>query len=139
MRTVFVNFPKSSEAIARRWMNRHTTQVGEDEWHGYTFDLRRPGFKQHALYCHLDDDYSDWDSDTWTALKSAIPGLSAYIQADVSGRIAGEKEVRNLVLGLLATVPGSVADDDMTTHQWTLKEIKNGTLVEGHRFFDQEG
>ncbi|MBE9556543.1 MAG: hypothetical protein IMF08_06770 [Proteobacteria bacterium] len=73
------------------------------------------------------------------ALKSNLPSPIAYVQIDVSGRIPGDTEVREFILGFLDAVPGTVAEDDYTSHPWTGTEVREGKSIEGHPFFDYQG
>lgn len=59
-------------------------------------------------------------------------------QIDISGRFDGTIEVKNLLTQLLESVNG-YAMDDYTGYFWSSEQIKNGSLVEGHPFFDYKG
>jgi hypothetical protein len=56
------------------------------------------------------------------------------VGADVSGRIDGTEEVRQLAALLLQH--GGVAVDDYSAHAWTLAEIESDAEFDGLRFFD---
>jgi hypothetical protein len=58
---------------------------------------------------------------------------------DVSGTVPGDREVRDLVLALLECVPEAVATDDYPAHGWRSEEIRDGTRIQGHCFFDYQG
>ena len=59
-------------------------------------------------------------------------------QIDISGRHAGTAEIKRL-LGVLLSEFDAYAVDDYTNYFWTLHEIDNDVLVEGHTFFDHVG
>jgi hypothetical protein len=62
----------------------------------------------------------------------------ASVLADVAGRHPGDAEVRALLSALLGTFHG-VAQDEYTSHSWTLEQVLSGAKVEGHGFFDHRG
>lgn len=70
------------------------------------------------------------------AILGGLPSL--IVMVDVSSRVPGTVEVQTIAGHILRKYQG-VAWDDHTTHCWTLNEILNGFLVEGHPFFDCEG
>lgn len=63
-----------------------------------------------------------------------------YVQfgGDISGRIAGEKEVRSF-FELALTEFGGFAFEEYTRHAWTLDQTRHGHQEEGHAFFDYRG
>jgi hypothetical protein len=65
---------------------------------------------------------------------------TVWVHCDVSGRAAGDMEVRHLVEALLSSYRG-VTFDDYTSlaHGWTLEEIRRGEKVDGIGFFDGHG
>lgn len=63
---------------------------------------------------------------------------SVVIMADVSGRHPGDEQVSRFVTAILTQFPG-VAQDEYTPHCWTLDEVLQGDLVDGHPFFDYRG
>ena len=132
MRSVFVHFQEFAEQIARDWLDKHMTNVAENEW-----EARSQGTT--TLFCGLSADIDDWEPEELSEFRSVIPEPSAYVQIDISGKIPGDREVRKTVLGLLSSVSGSLAQDDYTDHLWTLREIYERSVVEGHPFFDYLG
>jgi hypothetical protein len=62
------------------------------------------------------------------------------ILADVSGRVAGDHEVRHLVESVLTHLEG-IAIDDYTfpEHAWQIAEIRADHRVNGLKFFDYQG
>lgn len=73
------------------------------------------------------------------ALEASLGRLpDVTVVADVSGRVPGDKDVRQFAELLLNEFRG-VAWDDYTDHCWTLHEIQTDAKVEGHSFFDYEG
>jgi hypothetical protein len=58
--------------------------------------------------------------------------------ANVSGRHDGAQQVRRFVETLLESWPG-VAEDENSSHLWTLLEVRSGSGVDGRRFFLREG
>lgn len=134
MRSVLVHFEKSKEQVAREWLNDHLEHSGVDL---YPWLARSEG--DSVLWFAISDFFDDWEPDDLSEFRSKFPQPSAYIQIDISGRIPGDREVREAVIGLLSEVPGSVAEDDYTNHLWTHQEIDEGFLVGGHPFFDYRG
>jgi hypothetical protein len=79
------------------------------------------------------------DDEILSIASTALGGTPALaIMADVSGRHAGDVEVREFAGGLLGRFPG-VAFDDFSNRAWTLAEIEAGLPVEGMTFFDYGG
>ena len=60
------------------------------------------------------------------------------LTADVSGRHLGRAEVRKFVISLLERFTG-VAEDDYSTHLWSLTEIASNKQINGLFFFDPGG
>jgi hypothetical protein len=60
------------------------------------------------------------------------------VTINVSGRHKGDQEVQKCINALLSRFVG-VAQDEYTSHFWTLTEIQSGTRIEGHLFFDYQG
>jgi hypothetical protein len=63
---------------------------------------------------------------------------SVSVIADVSGRHPGDTEVVQFVRTLLQEFAG-VAQDEYTSHCWTLEEVLAGHQVQAHPFFDYLG
>lgn len=82
---------------------------------------------------------SDLETDVQQSVVAALGGPPAVtVLADVAGRHPGDTEVRALLSALLRTFRG-VAQDEYTSHSWTLEEVLSGHQVEGHPFFDYQG
>lgn len=65
---------------------------------------------------------------------------TVWVHCDVSGRAAGDAEVRHLVETLLSSYQGTAFDDYTSlAHGWTLDEIRRGELVDQIGFFDGPG
>jgi hypothetical protein len=127
MRSVFV-FPAGERAETVASLNRHLPQQGGS----WTLDAN--------LYIAIDDEqvghlFSDWDPGDVAALEAAIGHHPTWaVEVEISGRIDGTAEVRQLVALLLGR--GGVATDDYSAHPWTLQEIESGAVAGGLRFFD---
>ncbi|NEA66784.1 hypothetical protein [Streptomyces sp. SID12488] len=127
MRSVFV-FPAGERAETVASLDQHLPQQ------------RDPWSLDGNLYIDIGDEqsghfFSDWDPDEVAVLEAAVghhPGWA--VQIDISGRIDGTTEIRQLVALLIEH--GGVALDDYSTHPWTLQEIESGTVIGGLRFFD---
>ncbi|MDT0266000.1 hypothetical protein RM844_06800 [Streptomyces sp. DSM 44915] len=130
MRNVFV-FPAGERARTVSWLDRHAPAQREP-WH-----------VAGCLWVEIDDERSgllfhDWEPEDVAVLEAAVghrPTWAARI--DVSGRVNGRPEVRQLVGLLLAH--GGVAVDDHSAHPWTAPEIASDTPVGGLRFFNSPG
>ncbi|KUJ56905.1 hypothetical protein ADL25_04885 [Streptomyces sp. NRRL F-5122] len=127
MRSVFV-FPAGERAETVASLDRHLPEQ------------RDPWTVEGNLYIEIDDEqagylFSDWDPDDMAALEAAVGHHPTWaVQIDISGRIDGTTEVRQLVELLLQH--GGVVTDDYSAHPWTLQEIKSGAVNDGLRFFD---
>ena len=132
MRSILIHFQSENESLVGDWLDKAATRMEAQEWH-----LRSGG--QTILSCRLSDDFSDWSPGELDSLRNAVPAPSLYLQADVSGRIPGDDEVKALWQGVLDIVPAARVQDDHTEHLWTREELDRGTLVQGHPFFDYKG
>ncbi|MFE4175725.1 hypothetical protein ACFRR7_27410 [Streptomyces sp. NPDC056909] len=127
MRSVFV-FPAGERGETVASLDRHLPQQ------------RDPWTLGGNLYIEIDDEqtgylFSDWDPDDVVILEAALGHHPTWaVQIDISGRIDGTAEVRQLVALLLEH--GGVAIDDYSAHPWTLQEIDSGVVNAGLRFFD---
>ncbi|MEV0040408.1 hypothetical protein [Streptomyces sp. NPDC050804] len=127
MRSVFV-FPAGERGETVASLDRHLPQQ------------RDPWTLGGNLYIEIDDEqtgylFSDWDPDDVVVLEAALGHHPTWaVQIDISGRIDGTAEVRQLVALLLEH--GGVAIDDYSAHPWTLQEIESGVVNAGLRFFD---
>jgi hypothetical protein len=65
-----------------------------------------------------------------------VPDVS--LLAEVSGRHAGDAEVRTFVKFLLGHFRG-VACDEYSVYCWTLADIETDARFDGHPFFDYNG
>ncbi|MFF4041347.1 hypothetical protein [Streptomyces sp. NPDC001816] len=127
MRSVFV-FPAGERAETVALLDRHLPRQ------------RDPWTVEGNLYIEIHDEqagylFSDWDPDDVAVLEAAVGHHPTWaVQIDISGRIDGTAEVRQLVELLLEHA--GVATDDYSAHPWTLQEIKSGAVNDGLRFFD---
>ena len=75
----------------------------------------------------------------WSDLVQNLGSEPAVIlMADVSGRHAGDEQVKQFIQIILTTFEG-VAQDDYSLHYWSLDEILSGHKIQGHHFFDYQG
>ena len=80
-----------------------------------------------------------FEADEWSALVEALGGEPMVsLGVDVSGRHAGDQQVKEFLSAVLSKFHG-IAQDDYTEHCWTLEEILSGHKEEGHTFFDYDG
>ncbi|MEV0900394.1 hypothetical protein [Actinoplanes sp. NPDC049802] len=127
MRTVFA-FPASSREKAIELLTEHLPERS------------RPWVMNGALYIDIEDEgngtlYVDWEPEALAVLDAAAGRRPHWaVQIDISGRIDGTADVRQLLELLLSA--GGVAFDDYTNHAWSLPEIKNGSTFSGLGFFD---
>lgn len=93
-------------------------------------------------YLYVDfypDAQRECETDEWIALTKTLGGEPAVnLIVDVSGRHAGDQQVKEFVSAVLSKFPG-VAKDEYTEHCWTLEEVLSGHHEEGHPFFDYNG
>ncbi len=132
MRSVFLHFPNQHLQLAHVWLDGFAVRVSPDEWCS-------PSADSAVLWFYPYDDYSELEPEHLALLQQRFPEGIASIHADVSGRIPGQREVRDLALRFLAAVPESCVEDDYTDHLWSASEIEDNTHVEGHGFFDTQG
>jgi hypothetical protein len=99
-----------------------------------------PWVMNGALYIDIEDErngtlYVDWEADELAVLDAAVGHRPSWaVQIDISGRVEGTADVRQLLKLLLAS--GGVAFDDYTDHAWSLPEIIDGSTFNGLCFFD---
>jgi hypothetical protein len=106
-------------------------------------ELRHPTVQGLYVSCE------DYLNDTWVGfrdefqeLQRAIGGLTptTHVDADVSGNVAGDSELRWLARCLLEEYAGFAFDDFLSyTHAWTLPEINGNEKFDGLGFFDYQG
>jgi hypothetical protein len=127
MRTVFV-FPAGERAESVASLDQHLPQQCE------------PWTVDGNLFINIDDEqtgylFCDCDPEEVAAVEAAIGHHPTWaVHVDISGRIDGTTEVRQLVALLLEQ--GGVATDDCSAHPWTRQEIQSGAVIDGLRFFD---
>lgn len=114
----------------------HPDGVGELRYpsaHDPTLYVKCEGYEWVERY-GLQDEYAE--------LLQAIGGRepTAHVGVDVSGRIPGDVEVRQLAAILLRKFDGFVFDGFLSyAHAWTLSEIEQETVYDGLKFFDYLG
>jgi hypothetical protein len=78
--------------------------------------------------------YCDWEPEGSAAVEAARGYVPTWaVGCDISGRIPGHADIRELTLELLRD--GGVAVDDYSDHPWTTEEIAEDRIVDGRRFF----
>lgn len=129
MRTVFA-FPTSSLAVTTELLDRTMPGRSRPWTDGNLF--------VGAAEEHEGRLFGDWEPDDVRCVETALGYHPTWaLQVDVSGRIDGTVEVRDLLRRVLED--GGVAVDDYSDHSWTLQEIESGFTVEGLGFFDFRG
>ncbi|SHJ35420.1 hypothetical protein SAMN05421803_105217 [Nocardiopsis flavescens] len=127
MRTVFV-FPAAGLDETVGTLDRHLP------------GRRLPWVMEGCLYIELEVEgtdhlFTDWEPGAVAALDAALGYHPSWgLQVDVSGRVDGTAEVHRMAALLLRG--GGVAVDDYSDHPWTPREIADGAVVGGLRFFD---
>jgi len=93
-------------------------------------------------YLYIDfytDGPREFEPEDWAVLVKTLSGQpSISLVVNVSGRHPGDRELMEFVSAVLSKVDG-FAQDEYTSHCWTLKEIVSGHQEEGHPFFDYPG
>ncbi len=133
MRSVQIHLIDTKPEDVRAALSGFARQQTSEQW------LYPPDAKQPSLYIEFFTDFSCYEPEDFAILERALgrrPDVS--VVADVSGRVPGHTEVRAFAECLLTRFRG-VVDDEFARHGWTLAEIRAGTTVEGHHFFDYEG
>ncbi|WP_306366350.1 hypothetical protein [Nocardiopsis sp. CC223A] len=101
---------------------------------------RDPWIMEDALHIDIDDEptgylFRGWDPEDVAVLDAALGYHPARaLQVNVTGRVDGTAELHRLAALLLEH--GGAAYDDHSRHAWTLREIEEGTVIDGLRFFD---
>jgi len=132
MRSVFVYITESSMMEVEAFLSR--------EFPGQSRPWIYPTQPQdNVLYIDLYDDLYKEEPDYLAEVISVL-GEHPYIsiKADISGRHPGNKEVDYFMQLCLRTFK-AVAQDDYSSHAWTLSEIQSGHQHQGHSFFDYLG
>lgn len=93
-----------------------------------------------CLYINFYHDlHMEHDSNEIAEIRSLFGSEpSVIVIADISGRHLGQQRERNFVRSLMTRFK-AMAQDDFTSHLWTLEEINSQYLVQGHTFFDYKG
>ncbi|WP_326783459.1 hypothetical protein [Streptomyces sp. NBC_00151] len=126
MRTVFI-FPGGEMAATTTTLDR-------------LFDGQAGYWTDSKLYINLENErdgqlFADWEPDDVRRLEASLGSRPSWaLQVDISGRIDGAAEIRNLASCLLQE--GGVAVDDYSDRCWTLHEIESALQVDGLGFFD---
>jgi len=108
-------------------------------------ELRYPSVDEPKLYvtCEGYEWVEEYDlQDEYAELLRAIGGRepTVHVGVDVSGRIPGDAEVREIARILLRRFDGFAFDDFLSyAHAWTLVEIENNETFNGLNFFDYSG
>lgn len=134
MRSVLVHFKKARENDIKIWLNSNFCEPNENgEW-------RLPNHTDSTLYINFYRDYeTEFEPKEYSDLIKKL-GMepSASIAVDVSGKIDGIKEVNSFLMKILEKFDGLVSDD-YSDHLWSLREIKDSSIVAGEKFFDFTG
>ena len=120
--------------MLREWLDSHAMARGNDHW-GFPAGTGDRLYIQLEIEAQLDD----WEPPHPATIVETIGGETGLVIVDVSGRIPGDDEVREVTLALLARSPRARAQDDHSNHLWTRDEILSGATSEGHPFFDYRG
>lgn len=113
----------------REWLDKRLARK-VDDWIVYSAHL------DPVLYVHVCVNDEALRVDLETCEIAFEPASALYI--DISGRHAGDDEVRVLLEATLLAFDG-VVNDGFTPHCWTLDEIRKRDQQEGHPFFDYQG
>ena len=130
MRTVLIHLADATQTVVEAALTQ--SYPGQaDPWIAYESD-------DPVLYIRVGSSQNELEPDELHRLRTTLGERVTTVSADVSGRHAGDLAVRSLVSDLLTRFRG-LAQDDYTSHFWTLREIQASTTVEGHPFFDYAG
>jgi hypothetical protein len=141
MRSVWFSLIGPSVSDVERWLHRHGIAPIETQHGRHVY----PPGENAVLYitCENYDWVQKYDlQEEYDELLHSIGGGTPTVQVsvDVSGRVAGDDEVRLLVRILLGEFRGFAFDDFLSySHAWTLAEIEGGVLTDGLKFFDYRG
>ena len=128
MRSISVYFRSATADQLREWLDKRLP-TQKDPW------VVLSGNQDAVLYVNFYDE----PSLRINLEETNVPfHPTAALAIDVSGRHAGDDEVRALLESILLAFDG-VADDGYTRHVWTIDEIRQRCLKDGHPFFDYKG
>ena len=133
MRSVFVFLRDTTEAEVASFLEHAYPNPKGPPW------LSSVGAEPSLYIDFYHDGPRECEPEEWSDLVASLGGGPIVgVTADVSGRRPGDEEVYEFITKILTRFSG-VANDDYTTHLWTLTELQTGHRVEGHVFFDHEG
>jgi hypothetical protein len=129
MRSIIIVFEESSREEVTRFLNAKMMIRSDAEW----------SFESSIVISFYDDAETEFEAEALVALHDRLAGRSPIaVIAHISGKISGDAEVQRLCQMILSHFSG-FALDDYTYHFWSLSEIQNAVLQEGHGFFDYDG
>ena len=120
------------EATISGFLSAFCPTNGTDQW------LLRVG-SDPALFIRIYRDLEhEAEPDDLHHLMRLLKGRpTVSLSIGVSGRHPGDAEVRAFVTRVLESFTAGVVEDDFSSpHYWSLKEIQEGTSVNGFKFFD---
>ncbi len=131
MRSVFAFMSDVAVSGVRSWLDGVAVATKPDGW-------RWPEEGTGTLFPGLDEGCRYVDREDVTSATAALGKKPAFVvQVDVSGRLPGNVEVLQFLTELMTAFP-AVAQDEHTSHCWTLEELSTEAKFEGRGFFDTE-
>ena len=133
MRSIFLHLRGATKAEVNHLLQRICRTGKGPEW---VFDVGGESYLYIDFYL---DGRREFEPEDWAALVESLGGDPAVsLIVDISGRHPGDRELKEFVSAVLSKFDG-FAQDEYTTHCWTLQEIASGHQEEGHPFFDYLG
>lgn len=133
MRSVEVYLRNTDQNAVTAFLNQtYSSQKGPPWIHVVNSDA--------CLYIDFDHYIKfEYEPHEWSALVQSLGcEPQVVVTANVSGRHAGDEQVRHFIETMLTAFEG-VANDSFTSYYWSRDEVLNGRTVQGHRFFDYQG
>jgi hypothetical protein len=133
MRSAGVIFKNSTLINVIEWLNQFGVKAYRENQWCYLSSQKEVIFYMW-LYNTLKNDFESDQIQELTKILSGEP--SVWISIQIPGRFDSRGEVRLFVITLLKEFEGIAFDDD-TNHWWSLADIENDLIFDGHRFFDR--
>jgi hypothetical protein len=132
MHSVFVHFVNVTRAEISDYFDGRAVKGLREHW--YYPSRTDPVFS--IRFPHEGSEFRDTENQRQVVgVMGREPDLT--VQFDAGGKHPGHKELREFLIELLSEYSG-VALDDLSTHVWTLDELKADRHVNGFAFADHE-
>lgn len=128
MRSVFIYTQTAMRTLIVEYLDGRFKRNGDHEW-----------IDGKTTWVRIYDSDSDIDPEQKALISAALESENyIWVMADISGRIDSTKEATDICVSLLNLV-GGVAQDDYSSHLWTVTELRQKAHAQGHPFFDTNG